>query len=370
MVVNPSKRLSSMALGAVGMCLCFGVVLSAAAQASSNAPQVRVAEARGVQAQSPLRLPARTAPAETALIFSRASGIVGERLVDIGDSVRRGDVLVRIHAPEVERAYDGAVASVRQAQAREQLAAANLKRGESLVDQGYVSAAQLDELRAAVTVAAADKAVAEAEAQRLREIVRFQTVTAPMDGVVVERQVERGDRVNGDASGAAGYLFRLARLDELRVEIDVPQAESLNFKAGDSAVLRFSELPGQALEAVVARRSGAISADTGTMRIELSLPNPDLRLPAGLRGEVSLTPATSALVSIPANALMMQGGAPTVAVLEQDRIRFRTVGVARSTDREVLIQQGLSVGEKVVQSPNALLRDGDVVALLSAATQP
>ncbi len=353
-----------------GLCATALLLTLGAAAAQTAAPtQVRVAVARAVQTQAPLKLPARTAPAETALIFSRASGVIAERSVDLGDSVRRGDVLARISAPEMERAYTGALAGVSQVQAREQLARANLQRSESLVGQGYVSAAQLDALKAEVAVAAADVAAARAEAERLKEIVGFQRILAPIDGRIVERRIERGDRVSGDAAGAGEYLFRIARLDELRIEVDVPQAQSLHLQPGDAATLRFAELPGETLKATVKRKSGTIDAQTGTMRVELGLPNADFRLPGGLRGEVELTPSASTLVAIPMNALLNRNGTSMVAVQSDGRLRFRAVTVAHATDREVFIRSGLAAGEQVVQSPNALLRDGDaIVATVPAAS--
>lgn len=350
-------------VAALALLLAAGAALPPTAFAADAPASVRVAAARPVETGDAVRLPARLAPLQSVTIFSRASGYVAERLVDIGDPVRRGDLLLRISAPEVERAYAGAVAALKQQQARETLARAEFRRAEMLVVSGAVSASQRDAARADLDVASANVAAARAEAERLREIVGFQRVVAPIDGRVVERRVERGDRVNGDSGDAADYLLRIAQLDELRVLVDVPPDLGLRLKLGDAASVRFAELPAEVFPASIARMSGDIDARSGTMRVELRLPNPQQRLPGGLRGEVELRPATKTLVAVPMNALLVREGTPNVALAVDGRLRFRPVTVAHTGDREVFLKAGLQPGDAVVQSPNALLREGDPVVV-------
>ncbi|MFT4047367.1 MAG: efflux RND transporter periplasmic adaptor subunit [Solimonas sp.] len=342
-----------------------GAAWPAAAPAAGDAPaKVRVAQARLVEAGERVRLPARLAAAQSVTVFSRAVGYVAERRVDIGDTVRRGDLLARISAPETERAYAAAKAALQQQQARETLARAEFRRAETLVESGAISASQRDAARADLDVAVANVAAARAEAERLREIVGFQRIVAPIDGRIVERRIEQGDRVSGDDADAAGYLFRIARLDELRVLVDAPQDLSLRLKIGDAASLRFAGLPTETFTATLARKSGDIDARTGTMRIELRMTNPEQRLPDGLRGEIELQTSTSPLVAIPMNALLVRDGQPTVALDDGERLHFRPVSVSHTGDREVFLKAGLQAGERVVQAPNALLREGDRIVAM------
>ena len=85
----------------------------------------------------------------------------------------------------------------------------------------------VDERRATKLTAEADVAAALAEVQRLEEVRSFQAIRAPFDGTIVARHVERGAKVSGDASQQGGYLLGIARLNELRIEIDIPQSLSL-----------------------------------------------------------------------------------------------------------------------------------------------
>jgi RND family efflux transporter MFP subunit len=141
--------------------------------------------------------PRRTAPAEQALLSSRASGIVAERRVDIGDQVKAGNVLVTIDAPEVEQELRRARASFDRAKARLALAEVNLARSEDLVGKGHTSVQTVDERRATKLTAEADVAAALAEVQRLEEVRSFQTIRAPFDGTIVARASNAGTRFPG-----------------------------------------------------------------------------------------------------------------------------------------------------------------------------
>jgi RND family efflux transporter MFP subunit len=328
---------------------------------------VRVVRPEAAAGTSTLTLAGRTAPKEQALVSSRASGVVAERKVDIGDHVKEGDVLVVIEAPEIEQELQRARASVDQMKARLELARATLGRAESLVGKGHVSEQTVDERRATKMGADADLAAALAEVKRLEEVKSFQTIRAPFEGIVVARQVERGDKVSADSSQQGGYLLRIADLADLRIEIDVPQSYSLQVVPGVEAKVAFAELPDQALKARVARSSGLVDQTSSTMRAELLMPNPGHRIPAGLSGQVTLELGTAdGTVTIPTNTLITREGRQMVATVdEQDRVRLKSVTVARDLGERVVIPTGLTVNDRVIVSPNALLRAGDQVEILT-----
>ena len=328
---------------------------------------VRVVRPEAAAGTSTLTLAGRTAPKEQALVSSRASGVVAERKVDIGDHVKEGDVLVVIEAPEIEQELQRARASVDQMKARLELARATLGRAESLVGKGHVSEQTVDERRATKMGADADLAAALAEVKRLEEVKSFQTIRAPFEGIVVARQVERGDKVSADSGQQGGYLLRIADLADLRIEIDVPQSYSLQVVPGVEAKVAFAELPDQALKARVARSSGLVDQTSSTMRAELLMPNPGHRIPAGLSGQVTLELGTTdGTVTIPTNTLITREGRQMVATVdEQDRVRLKPVTVARDLGERVVIPTGLTVNDRVIVSPNALLRAGDQVEILT-----
>lgn len=339
--------------------------------ADAEAPMVRtIAPEAPPPSASALRLPARTAPVEQALIFARATGVVTERRADIGQRVQRGDVLAVIAAPEIDQSLDRARANLNQAKARESLAQTNLARSRQLVEQGFLSKQVLDERQSTFDAAVADRKAAEAETRRLGEIRGFQSVRAPFAGIIAERKVDRGDRVVGDSGSNEGYLFKLVRTDALRVTIDVPQAAVMRVQPGATAQMRFPELPGETLQAKVVRSAGVIDERSGTMSVELALPNPNNRIPAGMLGEVTLGDAAGAqnALLVPNGTLVVHDGKPQVVAVREGKVRFTAVHVGRNLGTKTEILAGIDKDAVLITNPNALLREGDAVRVASPAT--
>jgi multidrug efflux system membrane fusion protein len=179
--------------------------------------------------------------------------------------------------------------------------------------------------------------------------------------------VERGDKVSAETGQPGSYLLRIARLDELRIEVDVPQSASLQVRRGGEAKVTFAELPDETLSARVVRMSGLIDPASSTMRAELIMPNPESRIPAGLNGQVAIEiDQGTGAVTVPTNTLMTRDGRQVVAVAdEQSRVQLKPVTVARDLGERVIIASGLTAKDRVIVSPNALLRAGDEVEILT-----
>jgi multidrug efflux system membrane fusion protein len=337
--------------------------------AAARPRMVRIVMPKAAPGRFGLTLPGRTAPLEQARMSGRATGVVAERRGEIGDKVSAGEVLVVIDAPEIRQQLDRAKAAVAQVRARLQLAEVTFERAQELVPKKFLPEQARDDREANVSIAQADLEAALAEVRRLEEVQGFQTIKAPFDGVIIDRQVERGDRVSGDMGAAGSYFYNIARLEQLRIEVDVPQSFALAVTPGTPAKFTFAEIPDQTFEAKVVRTSRAIDQSSGTMRAELVMDNRDLAMPAGLTGQVVLDVERGACVLVPGNALVVKQGQQLAAVVEaDDRIAFRQVRVGRDLGSEAEICSGLTLSDRVVLSPNALLRAGDKVAVISPAT--
>ncbi len=371
--------MSTAALGASGWWVLAANDPSAGVTPSAvkaTAPPRRVARVimpEPLDKAGSITLNGRTVPVEQAVLTSRATGFVAERRVDIGDKVKAGDVLLTIDAPDVAQELLRARAAVEQSQARLNLAKLNFDRAEALVTKGHISEQVRDERQATAKSAEADVAAALADVRRLQEIVSFQQIRAPFDGTIVTRNVERGDRVTTSDTQSASGLLRIARLDQLRVEVDVPQSSALKVQTGSEASISFAEIPGQVFKARVVRSAGLIDAQSSTMRIELLMDNPDQRIPAGLNGLVSLqfVPLVN-VVTVPTNTLVIREGQQRVAIAnDDDTVAFRAVRVGRDFGDRVEIVSGLAPENRVILSPNAMLRDGDKVevTMVRAATK-
>lgn len=331
--------------------------------APSPIPRVQTISPVAAQASHSYSIPGRTEAFESTTIFTRATGIVRERRFDIGDTVKAGEVLATIDAPEVDRAVESGQAMIDQAKARAENARLLAERAASLLETRAISQAEVDLRNANAAETAAAVRFAETELARLKEQQGFLTVHAPFSGIIAARNFNRGDRVRGDASTADGWLYRLVELDKLRFVIAAPPDLALRLKSENSAIVRFSEFPGREIKAGFFRSSGVFDEASGTMRVELLIENPDLAIPAGLTGSATFTlgPANRTFL-VPNNTITTTRGQAAISIVDSGRVKTVPVTIGRSLGTNVEITSAeLTPQMRVIINPNALLRAGDEV---------
>lgn len=335
------------------------------AQAPAMQPVVRVAAPLPAADTAAYALPGRTEPIESARVFTRATGIVRERVFDIGDAVTAGQTLAVIAVPDLDRAVEAARAALEQAEVRAANARTLAGRSNELLASNAISREEADQRNADASAAGAAVRVAQAELARLEELQGFATVRAPFDGVVTARNFERGDRVRGDAATAEGWLYQIARLDTLRFVVGATPDLALRLATGTEGRVTFGEFPGRTFTARVARTSRAFDPATGTMRVELLLENRDLVLPAGLTGSVAFAlPPPPGTWRVPTNALVLTGGRSAVAVVRDGIVAYVDVRPGRNLGAQVEVTSAaLASDAAVILNPNALLRAGDRVTV-------
>lgn len=234
-------------------------------------------------------------PDRVADVGSQGVGVLERVLVERGDLISAGQVLARL-STQVERASmsvaearSQAEAEVRQAVAAHELAVRKLERTKGLLQQNFVSDQAVDQADAEARVA--EHRVSQArESQRvaLREYrlssaqLGQREIRSPFDGMVVERYRTEGERVEREP------VVRVAKIDPLRVEAIVPASQFGSIVVGQSATVR-TDLPAFAtLRAHVVLVDRVIDPGSNSFRVRLSLPNPDMRIPSGLRCKLDL----------------------------------------------------------------------------------
>ncbi|MEO8411375.1 MAG: efflux RND transporter periplasmic adaptor subunit, partial [Propionivibrio sp.] len=232
-------------------------------------------------------------PDRVADIGSQVVGLVARLLVARGDRVLADQPLVVLRA-EVERANVGVAdsrarvdAEVQAARASLLLAEQKMRRAESLAAVKFVStqaveqaAAELEVARQKVVQTRAQQRIAVDERRLAEAQLALRTVRSPFDGVVVERFIDVGERVEEKP------LLRVAVTDPLRVELMVPSAKYGFVSVGDQLRVR-PELPGvEPVLATVIQVDSVFDAASNSFLVRLTLPNPHNRLPAGLRCKV------------------------------------------------------------------------------------
>jgi RND family efflux transporter MFP subunit len=387
---DAARRRNRIWIGAAavfGLLLLVGIVprvrarwelAAAVAAADGTPPSVAVAKPHAAEAIR-LELPGTALAHQQATLYGRVSGYLDRRLVDIGDRVKAGQLLAVISAPDLDQQLaqaKGALAQARanrvQAKANVDYARTNLRRYEEANHDGAVAQLDLDTRRNGVSTAeaalvSADAAIDAATASlgQLTELQAFERVTAPFDGIITQRNVDRGELITAGSGAAQIPLFTLAQDDLLRVDVNVPQAFVDEMKPGHAAEITSRSVPGRVFKGVVARMAGALDPTARTMLVELDVPNDDGMLKPGMYLQVKIdAERVGTRWRIPASALIVDGGGPQVMVVDpkSNTVQRRPVMLGYDYGTEIEVSSGLTGDETLVTAPSVGLADGTVVA--------
>lgn len=332
-----------------------------------------------VESDRALTLPGTVRALEQTKIYPRVTGYVRRWLVDLGDKVKAGQLLVEIDTPELDAQLAQARAQLAQAQAAVKQVAAqrdysrsNTQRYESLADQQLVSKAQVEQTQAQAqtdeaSVASAESNVAaqQANVRRLIETQAFSRVVAPFAGTVTTRKIERGDLVT---EAKATELYTIVVIDPVRVFVEVPQTVAANVRVGAEATLVVRELPGRKFPGKITRSAGALDPELHTMTTEVQVANSDGALMPGMYVQAVLTfPVPHRVVEIPATALYSDARGLRVGVVDaQQRLHFAPITIERDTGASLQIATGLTGDERVVKIAVPGLAEGDALEVNAA----
>jgi multidrug efflux system membrane fusion protein len=368
---------------------------------------------------------------ETA-VYARTNGYVSDRLVDIGDRVRSGQLLAKIQTPEIDESEKEAQAQVYtsiaaraqseanreraradleksradvlQAQANvvqneseEQFALSTNLRYKTLGAEGAVSAQDVDEkstryktsqaarraslerVKAAqsevvaasarlkaeeanVNVAAANIAAAQAHAERSSTEKSFQNVLSPFTGVITERNVDQGTLISSGSDNSRTALFKLAKIDFVKVYVDVPQYASSGVRVGQNVQVSLKEFPGVQYTGKVARTSVALDANARTLKTEIHIPNLDAKLVPGMYADVSFAVARpKRTVKIPANSLIINSDGTQVILVNNNKAHYRKVQLGQDLGKQVEVLSGLTKEDTIVVNPPDTLAENSTV---------
>ncbi len=320
--------------------------------------------AKPAPTQRSITLPATLRGSTEAAVYARTSGYLQRWTRDIGEAVRKGELLAVIDTPEVDQDLAQALAGREQIKARLALASSSLGRWEGLRERDAVSQQELDERRAAHQQASADLAATEAQIRRLQQLQSFNRITAPFDGVIVRREIETGALVSAGSGTATRELFYIAQTNPLKLTVAVPQAYAAGVKVGQQVDVRLVERGGQPIKGTVARSAGAIDAATRSMQVEVVLPNKGGDLLPGAYAEVSLPLKGGGAggMSLPPQVLQFRQDGPRVAVVTAGgTIDLRSVKLGRDFGRSIEVLSGVTPEDSVVLNPPDAIEQGETV---------
>jgi RND family efflux transporter MFP subunit len=332
-------------------------------------PTVGLVSAKADNAPQALTLPAQIQAFQNAGIHSRVPGYLKAWHVDIGDTVRKGQLLAEVDTPDLDQQLAAARADLATARANEALSRSTAARWKNLLAKDAVSQQEYDEKAGDLAAKSSVVNAASANVGRLQATAAFKRIVAPFDGVITTRSTDIGALISA-GNAAEAPLFTVSQVDKLRVYVNVPQSYSAQIRKGMTAKLTAPERPGESFTATVVGDAQAISAQTGSLLVQLQLDNRSGKLKAGGYAQASLVLDRAASVArIPASALITdEHGIHVATVGPGNRVVMRTVTVARDLGPFIDLSSGLSPNEKVIDSPPDDLTQGDVVKIAAPTT--
>lgn len=359
---------------------------------ASEPPIVNVIMVQNAPSSFPLSLPGETAAWYESVIYARVDGYVAKWNSDIGDHVKKGQILATIETPDLDAQLAAAKAKVKASQAVVVARRADAEFAKTTYERwkdspkGVVSEQEreakksgYDSAVAHVNEAQAQTNLDQAHVDRYTALTQFKQVTAPYEGAVTERRIDIGNLVTSGSNANTTPLYRMVQDDPIRVFVDVPQSAAVDIKVGTPVLIsagnisvcvldgKLTRVPGNisdcVLDGKVTRTAGAISPQTRTLRVEIDIPNPGRTLAPGMYVNVVFEVPARGLAQIPAAALIFRTGGPQVVIVgKNDKVHFRKVSIARDNGNIVEISSGVSSGDRVILNVSSQIHEDQTVA--------
>lgn len=346
--------------------LLLAAVLSASAGAATPTaprPALTVTAASASNRDWPAEIEASGAIAawQEATVAARVAGLpLVEVRADVGDVVRRGQLLARYDDATVRADLARAEAALAQAEANAQSAAANRDRALGLQPTGAISAQELLQIKTQAAAAAAQVAQARAGVTAARLTLEHTRILAPDDGVVASRSA-----MLGAVAGSGTELFRLIRRNRLEWRAELGAAQLGRVAPGMRARLTLPD--GSTATGKLRQVAPALegSSRLGIAYVDL---DPGSHARAAMYASGRLEAGRRSVVTVPAESIVIRDGRSYVAALAGERVRMVAVETGSRRDERVEIVRGLAAGASVVARGAGFLQNDDLVRVAPATS--
>ncbi|NQT34377.1 efflux RND transporter periplasmic adaptor subunit [bacterium] len=282
-------------------------------------------------------------------VFSRSVGRIVGLSVEEGSWVQAGQLLARLEDDEQKLA-------VERAQTSFEMDRASLDRAEKLFNQNMMAEDEYERIKLSLDDARLRLKQAELNYEHTR-------ITAPFSGIIAERYVNFGDRID-----ISRPLFKLVNSSKLRIDGWVAEVNISKLRIGQEASISSAAFPDDRFIAELVRISPIVDPSYGKVKVTFEIPNQDGRLKPGQFVELSLTLETHRNVRlIPKKAVVYEAGIPVVFI-NQDSLAFRrTIDIGLQTGDIVEILSGIDLGAGVIVDGQSTLRDSSLVKVVPPA---
>jgi len=334
-----------------------------------HAQPVEVAQAERTEVSENVSLVGSLRAKQQVDVAPKVGGRLVELRVDLGDSVRAGQLIGRLEDDEIRQQVRRAEAALQVSQAgvaQRQAELENLKleaeRYESLQRDGIVSSQQAQQIHtqvrvgeAQVELARAQTEEAEAALEELRIRLSQTEVFSPIAGVVARRYVDAGALLS-----ANDPIVLVINLTRMVTVVNIPERQLVKIQVDDEATVAVDALGGEETKGRVVRISPLLDPQTRTAEVEIEIPNPTGRLKGEMfaRVDLNLTLPREAIF-VPREALVYRSAEPGVFVVDSEVAHFQPVRIGAADGDRIEAVEGLEPGQIIVTRGANLLQSGD-----------
>ena len=253
-------------------------------------------------------------PVTEVEVGTQVSGIISKIYVDYNSEVKKGQVIAELDKTNLLSELTSARSNLANAQSQLDYQTSNYNRYKTLYDKGLVSADEFESARLSYEQAKQQIVVNQQSVQKAQTNLGYATITAPIDGIVLSKEVEEGQTVA--ASMTTPTLFIIAKdLTDMRVIANVDEADIGGVKDGQRVSFTVDAFPDDVFEGKVSqvRREATTTSNVVTYEVVVSAPNENLKLLPGLTANITIyTQERNGVLSVPAKALRFT---PSEAIL-------------------------------------------------------
>jgi HlyD family secretion protein len=307
----------------------------------------------------------------------KVSGRLASVTVRLGDRVTKGQQLAKVEDQEIleqvkqaQASFDVSAATIRQREADLKLAKTNLDRSRSLFDRQLIPRQTFDDTDAryqaavaALDLARAQYAQAQARLDELKINLANTVITSPVTGFIGSRALDPGAWVTPNSA-----FISVVDIGVVRLVANVVEKDLRRITQGMKADVTVDAFPGEKFEGRIAHVAPVLDPATRTAQIEVEVPNPSFRLKPGMYAKVDfVVERKENTLVVPANAIVDVNGKKGVFLPDEgDVAKFKEVTIGMSQPELVEVVAGLPEGTQVVTTGAAALREGDRIVLLGA----
>ena len=348
--------------------LFLGLFLSTSVHAAENATPVSIITAKTGQIREEIPLTGTVNSIRTVQVSAKEAGYVEAMLVDEGDKVNQGDVLMKLDRQLAELEVARVQAQIVEARARQKELERQRDEAAELLKKKHVAPTTYEEAKSNVEINKAVIQRLETELRRQRVIAERHQVIAPFSGVITEKLVEVGQWVNSNTA-----LLNLIELEPLRIEVSVPQFYFNRIDLNTPVKLQYDAIPGESFTAQVSSRIPVSDRNARTFPIFIRIANAEQKLVPGMSARVTFQLASEehkqALLLPRDTVVLKPDGSRTVWVVSSNGTNTQVQPVRITTGKNIkqnieVTSGDISPGDRIIVKGNELLQPGQAVNVI------